>query len=104
MYKTKPRKTATHGHLFAVSVKDIKYGGWKRLWISIEYVLKDAYGYFSSGLPASILGPVNTNPIGPVVPEKAPIKAHPKGTSFGAQPVGLGLFFRPAALSFAYVA
>ncbi|MES9891258.1 MAG: hypothetical protein ABW165_09440, partial [Candidatus Thiodiazotropha sp.] len=50
------------------------------------------------------LGPVNTNPIGPVVPEIAPIKAHPKGTSFGAQPVGLGLFFRPAALSFAHVA
>ncbi|MCG7931209.1 MAG: hypothetical protein N0E44_14285 [Candidatus Thiodiazotropha lotti] len=32
------------------------------------------------------LGPVNTNPIGPVVPE------------------GLGLFLRPAALSFAHVA
>ncbi|MEW7993514.1 MAG: hypothetical protein G8D66_18950, partial [gamma proteobacterium symbiont of Ctena orbiculata] len=30
------------------------------------------------------LGPVNTNPMHPVVPEKAPIKAHPKGTSFGA--------------------
>ncbi|MEW8693701.1 MAG: hypothetical protein AB2535_21930, partial [Candidatus Thiodiazotropha endolucinida] len=30
------------------------------------------------------LGPVNTNPMRPVVPEKAPIKAHPKGTSFGA--------------------
>ncbi|MEW8419003.1 MAG: hypothetical protein AB2669_12770, partial [Candidatus Thiodiazotropha endolucinida] len=25
------------------------------------------------------------NPIHPVVPEKAPIKAHPKGTSFGAR-------------------
>ncbi|PUB73676.1 MAG: hypothetical protein DBP03_11975 [gamma proteobacterium symbiont of Ctena orbiculata] len=33
-----------------------------------------------------MLGPVDTNPIGPVVPE------------------GLGLFFRPAALSFAHVA
>lgn len=31
------------------------------------------------------LGPVNTNPIGPVAPEKAPIKAHLKGTFFGAQ-------------------
>jgi len=31
-------------------------------------------------------------------------QAHPKGTSFGAQPEGLGLFFRPAALSFAHVA
>ncbi|PUB81496.1 MAG: hypothetical protein DBP02_17945 [gamma proteobacterium symbiont of Ctena orbiculata] len=32
-----------------------------------------------------MLGPVNTNPMHPVVPEKAPIKAHPKGTSFGAR-------------------
>ncbi|MET0006147.1 MAG: hypothetical protein ABW087_21330 [Candidatus Thiodiazotropha sp.] len=31
------------------------------------------------------LGPVNTNPMRPVVSEKAPIKAHPKGTSFGAR-------------------
>ncbi|MCG7875477.1 MAG: hypothetical protein JAY75_08655 [Candidatus Thiodiazotropha taylori] len=30
-------------------------------------------------------------------------QVHPKGTSFGAQPEGLGLFFRPAALSFAHV-
>ncbi|MEW8093002.1 MAG: hypothetical protein AB2753_01165, partial [Candidatus Thiodiazotropha endolucinida] len=27
----------------------------------------------------------------------------PKGTSFGAQPEGLGLFFRPAALAFTHV-
>ncbi|MCU7845029.1 MAG: hypothetical protein KZQ93_14465 [Candidatus Thiodiazotropha sp. (ex Monitilora ramsayi)] len=31
-------------------------------------------------------------------------QAHPKGTSFGAQPEGLGLFFYPAALSFAHLA
>ncbi|MCU7796058.1 MAG: hypothetical protein KZQ75_02875, partial [Candidatus Thiodiazotropha sp. (ex Myrtea spinifera)] len=31
-------------------------------------------------------------------------QAHPKGTSFGAQPEGLGLFLHPAALSFAHVA
>ncbi|MEW7995752.1 MAG: hypothetical protein AB2825_15070, partial [Candidatus Thiodiazotropha endolucinida] len=36
--------------------------------------------------------------------ENAPIEAHPKGTSFGAQPEGLGLFFHPAALSFAHLA
>ncbi|MBT3091982.1 MAG: hypothetical protein KME58_03630, partial [Candidatus Thiodiazotropha sp. (ex Lucina pensylvanica)] len=57
----------------------------------------------SGGTVLFILGPVNTNPMHPVVPEKAPIKAHPKGTSFGAQPEGLGLFSPPAALSFAHV-
>ena len=31
-------------------------------------------------------------------------QVQPKGTSFGAQPEGPGLFFRPAALSFAHVA
>ncbi|ODJ86166.1 hypothetical protein CODIS_35990 [Candidatus Thiodiazotropha endolucinida] len=60
-----------------------------------------------------IVGPANTNPMGSVALENAPIKAypkgtsfgaHPKGTSFGAQSVGLRLFFRPAAISFAHAA
>ncbi|MEW8689937.1 MAG: hypothetical protein AB2535_02510 [Candidatus Thiodiazotropha endolucinida] len=34
----------------------------------------------------------------------AHFQAYPKGTSFGAQPEGLGLFFHPAALSFAHLA
>lgn len=51
-----------------------------------------------------ILGPANTNPMGSVALENAPIKAYPKGTSFGAQSAGLRLFFRPAAISFAHAA
>lgn len=56
LYITKPRKTAIHRPLSAVSVEDIKYGGWKALWISEEYVSKDICGYFSTGLPTVIYG------------------------------------------------
>ncbi|MEW8026561.1 MAG: hypothetical protein AB2792_20710 [Candidatus Thiodiazotropha sp.] len=34
----------------------------------------------------------------------ARFQAHSKGTSFWAQPEGLGLFFHPTALSFAHLA
>ncbi|MFC1337308.1 MAG: hypothetical protein G8D91_21805 [gamma proteobacterium symbiont of Clathrolucina costata] len=43
---------------------------------------KDVYEVnYTDSINYQILGPVNTNPIHPVVPEKAPIKA--RGERFG---------------------
>ena len=45
--------------------------------------LEAHFGVVLPNYPHGPLGPVNTNSDGVVEPQKGPIKAHPKGISFG---------------------